>query len=143
VLTNLLDSLLQNILLSPFHSTLIFLKINKEIKVNKYSNGRITLVGNAAHTIAPTVHMADTLAIEDAAVLADCLASNKYPFHLSIRLIRSSISFIISLIISFFLIHSSHLSSFISLFQAFPLPISFFFLFVCLFVCLFLFFNLF
>ena len=40
-----------------------------------WSHGRITLLGDAAHSSVPTLGISAGLAIEDAAVLADCLRS--------------------------------------------------------------------
>ena len=46
-------------------------------RLSQWSDGNVLLIGDAAHAIGPHAGQGGSLALEDAAVLADCLSAEK------------------------------------------------------------------
>lgn len=54
-------------------------------KVRRWSHGRVALLGDAAHAMRPNLGQGACLAIEDAVVLATCVANADGDLHLALR----------------------------------------------------------
>ena len=58
------------------HRTSLYHSPVEEVRIDRWSAGRVVLIGDAAHATAPVWAQGAALAVEDALVLADLLATH-------------------------------------------------------------------